>query len=78
MTVQGPVKKQQPDGMSHRGSARPPPEDNGMQDPLCPPAYHRFSLLVACGCSSCWLLFGEDSYFGVTVNSMPSVGASGE
>ena len=25
MTVQGPVKKQQPDGMSHRGAGPPPP-----------------------------------------------------
>ena len=24
MTVQGPVKEQQPDGMSHRGGGRPP------------------------------------------------------
>ena len=25
MTVQGPVKEQQPDGMSHRGPGPPPP-----------------------------------------------------
>ena len=25
MTVQGPVKEQQPDGMSHRGAGPPPP-----------------------------------------------------
>ena len=30
MTVQGPVKKQQPDGMSHRGSFEPPyPREEG-------------------------------------------------
>ena len=26
VTAQGPVKKQQPDGMSHRGSGDPPPQ----------------------------------------------------
>ena len=32
MTVQGPVKKQQPDGMSLRGSNPPPPPRTGISE----------------------------------------------
>ena len=49
VTVQGPVKEQQPDGMSHRGTTPPPP-------PLYPPLPPTLSSISVCHPRCClWL-----------------------